>query len=91
MKQGQDEVVQEILKFVKEHHSLIFHILGNEPRAAQLSDLEEIQLVTAILSKVRTLDSFAFPKVAVISPYVVLFQISSLPLLFYLKIQSSVF
>ncbi|BBN13132.1 nuclear pore complex protein Nup205 [Marchantia polymorpha subsp. ruderalis] len=52
VEKGQDEVVQEILKFVKEHHSLIFHILGNEPRAAQLSDLEEIQLVTAILSKV---------------------------------------
>ncbi|KAL2621518.1 hypothetical protein R1flu_001723 [Riccia fluitans] len=49
---GQDEVLREILSFVKEHHSLLFHILANEPRAVRLSDLEEIQLVTAVLSKV---------------------------------------
>jgi hypothetical protein len=58
MTQGQDEVVLELIKFVKEHHGLLFHIMANEDRSVQLSNLEEIQLVTSILSKVPTRWSF---------------------------------
>ncbi|CAM6098602.1 unnamed protein product [Calypogeia fissa] len=52
IEKGQDEVVLEIIKFVKEHQGLLFHIMANESRSVQLSDLEEIHLVTSILSKV---------------------------------------
>lgn len=68
MEQGQDEVVLEIIKFVKEHQGLLFNIMAHGGRSVRLSDLEEIHLVTSILSKVYD----PFPTVALVFKRVLL-------------------
>lgn len=50
--QGQDEVAAEILEFCKTHQGLLDRILRDDSPSVELGDLEELQLVTAILSKV---------------------------------------
>ncbi|KAI5084575.1 hypothetical protein GOP47_0000744 [Adiantum capillus-veneris] len=60
---GGDEVTSEILEFVRGHHGLFARILRDDKSGVQLDDLEELDLVTAILSKVwhlGTTDEWGF-------------------------------
>ncbi len=53
--QGRDEVALEVLEFIKSHQGLLDRILRDDTSGAHLADLDELQLATAILSKVMTL------------------------------------
>lgn len=50
--QGRDEAALEILDFIKSHQGLLDRILRDDTPGVQLADLDELQLATAILSKV---------------------------------------
>jgi hypothetical protein len=52
--QGRDEVALEVLEFIKSHQGLLDRILRDDTPGVHLADLEELQLATAILSKVMT-------------------------------------
>jgi len=49
---GRDEVALEIADFMRSHQGLLDRILRDDAAGVQLADLEELQLVTAIASKV---------------------------------------
>jgi hypothetical protein len=51
--QGRDEVALEIADFMRSHHGLLDRILRDDAAGVQLADLEELQLATAIASKVE--------------------------------------
>lgn len=50
--QGGNEVTSEILEFIKGHHGLFARVLRDDKFGVQPEDLEELDLVTAIVSKV---------------------------------------
>lgn len=52
--QGRDEVALEILEFIKSHQGLLDRIMRDDTPGPHLADLDELQLTTAILSKVMT-------------------------------------
>jgi nuclear pore complex protein Nup205 len=49
---GRDEVALEIADFMRSHQGLLDRILRDDAAGVQLADLEELQLATAIASKV---------------------------------------
>lgn len=49
---GGNEVTSEILEFIKGHHGLFARVLRDDKFGVQPEDLEELDLVTAIVSKV---------------------------------------
>ncbi|KAG0620095.1 hypothetical protein M758_4G188900 [Ceratodon purpureus] len=49
---GRDEVALEVLEFIKSHQGLLDRILRDDTPGVHLADLDELQLATAILSKV---------------------------------------
>lgn len=49
---GRDDVALEIVEFIKSHQGLLDRILRDDNNSVQLADLDELQLATAILSKV---------------------------------------
>lgn len=51
--QGRDEVALEVLEFIKSHQGLLDRILRDDTPGVHLADLDELQLATAVLSKVR--------------------------------------
>jgi hypothetical protein len=51
--QGRDEVALEIADFMRSHQGLLDRILRDDAAGVQLADLEELQLATAIASKVE--------------------------------------
>ena len=53
--QGRDEVALEVLEFIKSHQGLLDRILRDDTPGVHLADLDELQLASAILSKVMTL------------------------------------
>ncbi|MCO5564372.1 hypothetical protein L7F22_018032 [Adiantum nelumboides] len=52
IEKGGNEVTSEILEFLRGHHGLFARILRDDKSGVQLDVLEELDLVTAILSKV---------------------------------------
>ena len=52
---GRDEVALEVLEFIKSHQGLLDRILRDDTPGVHLADLDELQLASAILSKVMTL------------------------------------
>jgi len=52
--QGRDEVALEVLEFIKSHQGLVDRIMRDDTPGLHLADLDELQLATAILSKVMT-------------------------------------
>eukprot|EP00897_Mesotaenium_endlicherianum_P008684 jgi/Mesen1/7844/ME000419S07149 len=49
---SRDEVASQLADFVRSHESLMSHILSDASAAAHESDLEQLELATAILSRV---------------------------------------
>lgn len=52
-----NEVASEVLEFIKAHHGLFSRILRDDRSGVQVENLEELELVTAILSKVWHLET----------------------------------
>lgn len=52
--QSPDEVALEVLEFIKSHQGLLDRIMRDDTPGVNLADLDELQLATAILSKVMT-------------------------------------
>lgn len=53
--QDRNEVALEVLDFIKSHHGLLDRILRDDNPNVHIADLDELQLATAILSKVMIL------------------------------------
>lgn len=69
--QGRDEVALEVLEFIKSHQGLLDRIMRDDSPGVHLADLDELQLATAILSKVITSLSGQVQQVLILStPYI---------------------